>query len=290
MSGRAFLAFGILTLATLAAAPASACGTDDRFACASTAPSSDTKSTQTTATSTASKSQRGTKIRAQKKRLAAVKKTTRNAARARIIQASRSKSGRSSTASRVEESQRIESARIESRTKTETAKRAELRAPAEPTPETEMPSRIETSAPADTPSRTERSTATLAPRYEIASADPAPLVAVPASPTNDLLSPVPTAGAPEIIRVAPSRTLAETEQITNTVPILAASEAPAPTVEFKSDPARLFTTPAAASERASPRKNAPSGLSWMQAILLALGGGIVAISMFKLFSCSRTPA
>jgi hypothetical protein len=76
----------------------------------------------------------------------------------------------------------------------------------------------------------------------------------------------------------------------NRAPIMAASEAPAPTVEFKSDPARLFATPAAASERASPRKNTPSGLSWMQAILLALGGGIVAISIFKLFSASNKPA
>lgn len=290
MSGRTLLAFGILAIGTLAAAPASACGSDDRFACAPTAASTDAKSTQTTTAATPSKSQRGTKLRAQKKRLAAAKKTTRNAARARIIQASRSPTVRSTSAKQTEETPRGESTRAESKTKTETAKRIELRAPAELSLPTETPSRLETSAPADTPSRTERSTAMLAPRYEIASADPAPLVAVPVSPTSDLLSPVPTAGAPEIIRLATASEVSEPELITNVAPIVAAIEAPAATVEFKSDPARLFATPTVVSERPSPRKNAPSGLSWMQAILLALGGGIVAISMFKLFSCSRTPA
>jgi hypothetical protein len=290
MSGRSFLAFGILAVATLAAAPASACGTDDRFACASTASTSESKSTQT---NTASKSQRGIKIRAQKKKLAAAKKTTRNAARARIIQASRSKTIPAATAKRSEETPRVESTRVESKIKTEAAKRVEVRVPAELSSAVEMPVRIETFAPVETSFRTERSAATLAPRYEIASADPAPLVAAPVAPTSDLLSPIPTAGAPEIIRLAAPRAAPETEQITNSVPtnavpIVAASEAP--TVEFKSDPARLFATPAAASERTSPRKNAPSGLSWMQAILLALGGGIVAISMFKLFSASNKPA
>jgi hypothetical protein len=289
MSGRSFLAFGILAVATLAAAPASACGTDDRFACGTTASTSESQSTQTTK---ASKSQRGTKIRAQKKKLAAAKKTTRNAARARIIQASRSKPVPVTAAKRAEETSHVESAR-EAKTKTETAKRVEARVPAELPSTTDKPTRIETFVPTETPFRTEQSFATLAPRYEIASADPAPLVAVPVAPTGDLLSPIPTAGAPEIIRLATPRAALETEQITNsvptnTVPIVAASEAP--TVEFKSDPARLFATPAAASERANPRKNAPSGLSWMQAILLALGGGIVAISIFKLFSASNKPA
>lgn len=287
MSGRAFLAFGIFTLATLAAVPARACGTDDRFACASTA-SSDTKSTQTAATSTASKSQRGAKIRVQKKRVAAEKKAKRNAARARIIQASRSKTDRSSASARVEESAPVESTRRETTARTETAKRMELRVPAEPLAAKEPPSRIGTFAPAEAPSLNERS-AVPAPRYEIASAGSSPLVAVPASPASELFSPVPTAGAPEIIRLAAPSEVAEPEQITNSAPILAASEVPAPTVEFKSDPARLFTTPVVA-ERPSPRKNAPNGLSWMQAVFLALGGGIVAISTFKLFSSSKAAA
>jgi hypothetical protein len=275
MSGRTLLAFGILAIGTLAAAPASACGSDDRFTCAPTTASSDAKSTTTA--STATKSQRSAKTRVQKKRLAA-KKATRNAARAKIIQPSRNASSRTTAAKRVEESPRVATnPRVEATSKLETPKRNE------PTPPIARASESEKAL-----------TAAPAPRYEVADAESAALFSAPISPTSDLLSPVPTAGAPEIIRLATPSAVPETEQITKTAPInaapvMAASEVPAPTVEFKSDPARLFATPAVASERPSPRKNAPSGLSWMQAILLALGGGIVAISTFKLFSASRTP-
>jgi hypothetical protein len=119
--------------------------------------------------------------------------------------------------------------------------------------------------------------------YEIASADSTFLISGTAHAISELLSPVPIAGAPEIIRVAVTE-----PEAPKAVPTAAPAEPSA--VEFKSDPARLFTTPAAAIERPAPRKNSPGGLSWVQAILLTLGGSIVGISMFKLYGGLKSSA
>lgn len=275
MSGRALLATGLLIVGTLAAAPAGACGSDDRFPCGASAASSDTQSSNQAAAAPKAagpKSQRSAKVRGQKKRLA-VKKTTRNAARARILEPSRTVS-HTAPAKRVDETPRVQAKmRLDTDGKAEIVKRSD---PA-PAP-----------APEPTPRADKSITETPTPRHDLASAGPAPLMFVPALPGSELLSPVPTAGATEMIRLAAPAEAPEPDQISNVAPMVAASEAP--TVEFKSDPARLFSTPAVASERISPRKNSPNGLSWMQAVLLALGGGIVAVSTFKLFSISKTAA
>jgi hypothetical protein len=279
MTGRTLLAFGMLLLGTLATMPARACGTDDRFACATATPSSESKTSQT---GTTSKAQRSTKIRGQKKRVAE-KKVARNTARSRILKTSRNASR--ATAARAEQPAPVKPRRSESRVKPENAGEAEV------TRAVEVPAPAETLTANDTAPRSELNVRTEPavtappPTYEIASADTVALVSPPILSTSEFLSPVPTAGAAEIVRVAMPFQPAEAEPAAKTAPVLAANE-PA-TVEFKSDPARLFSTPAASTDRANPRKNTPNGLSWMQAILLALGGGIVAVSMFKLFSVSR---
>jgi hypothetical protein len=134
-------------------------------------------------------------------------------------------------------------------------------------------------APAALPAPPEQDAArAIPPSYEIASAGPVALLSGTPHPISELLSPVPIAGAPEIIRTVAT---IESDAPPKAVAPLTVSEPS--TVEFKSDPARLFATPAVAIERPAPRKNAPSGLSWVQAILLTLGGSIVGISMFKLY-------
>jgi hypothetical protein len=273
--GRTLLAFGVVVLGSLAAAPASACGADDRFPCAQTSQSSDAKSDQTTSASKPVRST--TKVRAQRKRLAA-KKPLRNASRAKIIQTAAKTKSRSVVSKRVEEISRAEpSPRVEASPRIDVRARIETPASVDETPPTQTASLPEKTA-VESP----------APLYQIASAEPAPLFTAPAAPTSDLLVPVPTAGAGEMIRFATANQAAEPEQLSNSAPIVAASEAPI--VEFKADPARLFDKRAVMAERANPRKNAPNGLSWMQAVLLALGGGIVATSTFMLFSArTRRP-
>jgi hypothetical protein len=272
--GRTLLALGAVILGSLAVAPASACGVDDRFPCAQTSQSSDSKSDQSTS---ASKPQRTTsKVRTQRKLLAA-KKTIRNASRAKIIQASAKNKSRRLATARVEETAPVETvARIETSLRADVRARAEAPALVEENPASQAAS-TSGKAPIEP----------LAPLYQVASAEPAPPLTTPAPPTSDLLIPVPTAGAAEMIRFAVPSQAPQAEQLSNSAPIVAAADAPM--VEFKSDPARLFEKRAAAVERATPRKDASSGLSWMQAVLLALGGGIIAMSGFMLFSVRTRP-
>ena len=216
MSGRTLLAVGLLLGGTLAAAPASACGNDDRFACAPTPASTDA---QTTKTSTVKKVQRSTKLRGSKKQLA-TKKTTRNAARARIIPTSSTAKSRSASAKRDDESARVTSRRAESTTKAEAVKQVEARTVMEP-PVPAEPATITGTVPqVEIALHSEPSPTTAAPRYEIASAEPAPLISPPLS-TGELMSPVPTAGATEIVRVAVVAEIRDTEQQATAAPILA---------------------------------------------------------------------
>jgi hypothetical protein len=290
MTGRTLLAFGILVVGTLGAAPASACS-DDRFACATTsAASSETRSSEA---ATPSQSQRGAKVRGVRKRLGAnlaSKKTARRAARAGIIQPARSTPSRTAAAKRSDERAQAEPVtRTETSVRPDPVRRIGASAAVEAGSRSEPLTRAEPVARPELAARREKSSAeTVAARYDMAGADPSSPVTGSTLASPDLLSPVPIAGATEIFRLSAASDATESEQLPLPAPIVAASEPS--TAEFKSDPARLFTTPAVASERVSPRKNAPSGLSWIQAVLLSLGGGIVAVSTFKLFSCSKSAA
>jgi hypothetical protein len=214
-------------------------------------------------------------VRTQRKRLAA-KKTIRNASRAKIIQTSTKAKSRTAVAKRVEETARVESsARIEP---PRTGMGSRTEAPA---------ARQESPTPQAAPPPKETHVEPAAALYQVASAGPVPLL-TPPPPTSDLLTPMPTAGAGEMIRFAAPSPVPETEQLSNSAPIVAAAEVPS--VEFKSDPARLFEKRVAVAERANPRKNSTSSLSWMQAVLLALGGGIITVSGFMLFSARAQPS
>jgi hypothetical protein len=213
-------------------------------------------------------------VRSQRKRLAA-KKTIRNASRAKIIQTSTKTKLRTAVTKRVEETARVESAARIQPPRTDMRSRTEA-----PAARQESPTQQAASLPKET------HVEPAAALYQVASAEPVPLL-TPAPPTSDLLTPMPTAGAGEMIRFAAPSPVPETEQLSNSAPIVAAAEVPS--VEFKSDPARLFEKRVAVAERANPRKYSPSGLSWMQAVLLALGGGIIAMSGFMLVSVRTRP-
>src|SRR5215203_3228926 len=260
MRSGAVFGLGIWLVTTLAATAASACSTDDRFACATTVVSSSSPSNETVIKV---KSQRVSKPSLRKR--SAEKTATRNAARARITKSSR-----------------VASSRPAARTRSAENSDAKVSAAASSVAVTELPTKpavIKRIDPAHTtaPALAEQGEAHgVQPSYEIASAGSTFAISGTPQAISELLSPLPIAGAPEIIRVA----VIEPEA-PKPLPTVALAEPSA--LEFKSDPARLFATSAAAIERPAPRKNAPSGLSWVQAILLTLGGSIVGISMFKLY-------